>query len=295
MNIKHLIISLVLAVTGCLGAKAESYFQYPIVPDSISTFQGRCDYLADHFFDFCDLTRSFSNRQRMGEEIKVYLTLISNASPKKGAEGARTLMKKLEKQPSDQLFVAEHAEGVLYGDTAQVWLDHVYLPFTEAIAANKRIGKAEKSRYALQAELLRNSMSGKPMADLPLTLKDGSKSHLLADSARVVVVFFNDPDCSDCFMARVRLAADVSTNELISEGKLKVVAVSLADPDEEWKKFAADLPETWTVAAAPDADMTIDLRGGTPDFYILDSRHRIWYKHLDINQVLDVARQLKKR
>ena len=295
MNMKHLIFSLVLAIAGCLGARAESYFQYPIVPDSIATFQGRCDYLADHFFDFCDLTRSFSNRQRMAEEVKVYLTLISNATPKKGAEGAKALMKKLEKQPSDQLFVAEIAEGSLYGDTAQVWLDHVYLPFAEAIASNKRINKAEKSRYALQAELLRNSITGKPVADLPYTRPDGSKSHLLADSAQVVVVFFNAPDCSACFMARVRLNADVSTNELIAEGKLKVVAISLADPDDEWKKYAADLPETWTVGAAPDADMVLDLRAGTPDFYILDSHHRIWYKHLDINQVLDVARQLKKR
>lgn len=57
----------------------------------------------------------------------------------------------------------------------------------------------------------------------------------------------------------------------------------------------ASYPATWVVGANPDADMTIDLRLGTPEFYILDKNHNIRFKHLDINQVLDVARQLKKR
>ncbi|MDE5727880.1 MAG: DUF5106 domain-containing protein [Duncaniella sp.] len=295
MNTKVLIVSLMMVLSGWLGAKADTYFQYPIVPDSITTFQARCDYLADHFFDFCDFSRSFSNRQRMGEEIKVYLTLISNANARKGAEGARALMKKLEKQPAEQLYVAELAEGSLYGDTAQYWLDHIYLPFAEAIAANKRIGKAEKSRYEHQAKLLRNSTVGGQVPDMPYTKADGTTSHIKADTAQVVLIFFNDPGCSDCFMARVRLNADISISDLIREGKLKVVSISLCDPDDEWKKYASELPETWTTGAAPDADLTFDLRSGTPDFYILDSRHRIWYKHLDIDQVLDVARQLKKR
>ena len=41
--------------------------------------------------------------------------------------------------------------------------------------------------------------------------------------------------------------------------------------------------------------MTIDLRMGTPEFYIIDQNHNIRFKHLNIDQVLDVTRQLKKR
>ncbi|WP_370463796.1 TlpA family protein disulfide reductase, partial [uncultured Duncaniella sp.] len=113
--------------------------------------------------------------------------------------------------------------------------------------------------------------------------------------AEGVLVFFNDPDCTDCNMARIRLDADVSMTELISEGKVKVVAISLAEPDDEWRRHADSFPASWEVGAAPDADLTIDLRSGTPDFYIIDGKHNIRYKHLNITQVLDVARQLKKR
>lgn len=295
MRIKLFIIS-VLALVGLFQtAKADTYFPYPIVPDSVATFQGRCNYLADHFWDFCEMSKAFSAKQKMAQELKVYLSVVANAEPDVAVRGVNALMKKLEKQPKDQVFMASVAEGQLYGDTAEIWIDGLYLPFAEAVAANKRVSKAEKARFEQQAEVLRNSMVGSPAPSLPYVTRDGKEGNLQNDSAEVVILFFNDPDCSSCNMARIRLDADISMNELIKEGVAKVVAITLADPDDEWRKAVESYPADWTVAAAPDADLTIDLRSGTPDFYILGRHNIIRYKHLDINQVIDVARQLKKR
>lgn len=295
MRIKLFILSVLAFV--CLGqtAKADTYFPYPIVPDSVATFQGRCNYLADHFWDFCELSKAFSAKQKMAQELKVYLSVVANAEPDVAVRGVNALMKKLEKQPKDQVFMATVAESQLYGDTAELWIDQLYLPFAEAVASNKRVSKAEKARFEQQAVVLRNSMVGSPAPSLPYTTRDGAAGNLQNDSAEVVIVFFNDPDCSSCNMARIRLDADISMTELINEGTVKVVAITLAEPDEEWKKAVEGYPASWTVGAAPDADLTIDLRASTPDFYILGRRNIIKYKHLNIDQVLDVARQLKKR
>ena len=295
MRIKLFILS-VLALVG-LGqtAKADTYFPYPIVPDSVATFQGRCNYLADHFWDFCEMSKAFSAKQRMADEMKVYLSVVANAEPDVAVNGVKTLMKKLEKQPKDQVFMATVAESQLYGDTAELWIDGLYLPFAEAVASNKRVSKAEKARFVQQAEVLRNSMVGSAAPSLPYTTREGVAGNLQNDSAEVVILFFNDPDCNSCNLARIRLDADISMTELIKEGLVKVVAITLADADEEWQEAVKNYPDTWTVAAAPDADLTIDLRAGTPDFYILGSNNIIRYKHLNIDQVLDVARQLKKR
>lgn len=295
MKIKIFILSLLVLAGVALPAKADTYFPYPIVPDSVQSFQGRCNYLADHFWDFCDLSKAFSAKQKMADEMKVYLSVVANAEPTVGLRGVNAFMKKLEKQPKDQLFMATVAETQLYGDSAELWIDELYLPFAEAIASNKRISKAEKARFAHQATVLRSSLVGEKVPSLPYTRLDSSQGNLQADSAEVVIVFFNDPDCSDCSMARLRVDADVSMTELISEGKVKVVAISLSDPDDEWRAAMASYPKTWTVGAAPDADLTIDLRNGTPDFYILGRHGKIRYKHLNADQVIDVARQLKKR
>lgn len=295
MKVKQLIFCLLLFIGVSSGAKADTYFQYPIVPDSIKHFQRRCDYMARHFWDFCELKKAFSAKQKMANEFKVYISILRNATPDSAIASVNRFNKKLEKQAADQLFMAECAENLLYGDTAEVWIDELYLPFAEAVAANKRIDKASKARFAHQANILRNSLTGKRIGSLPYTTREGEKRNLDNDSAQVLVVFFNDPDCDDCNLARIRLDADISMTELINEGKAKIIAISLTEPSEEWKQAVSSYPSTWTVGANPDADLNIDLRNGTPDFYIVDKNHNVRFKHLNIDQVLDVARQLKKR
>lgn len=295
MKLKALLLGLLLSLGISFGAKADTYFQYPLIPDSINIFQSRCDYLARHFWDFCDMKKAFSAKSRMAEEFKVYISILKNATPDSAIASVVRFNKQLEKQPADQLFMAECAENLLYGDTAEVWIDELYLPFAHAVASNKRIDKASKARFAHQEKILKNSLVRFPAPSIPYTTREGASGNLDNDSAQVVVVFFNDPDCEDCNMARIRLDADISMTELIQEGKAKVVSISLTDPTPEWKEAVSSYPSTWVVAASPDADMNIDLRAGTPEFYILDRKHNIHFKHLGINQVLDVARQLKKR
>ncbi|MBO5456652.1 MAG: DUF5106 domain-containing protein [Muribaculaceae bacterium] len=301
MNLKRLIFGLLLTMSVCAGAKAQSaianepYFPYPLVPDSIQAFQSRCDYLARHFWDFCELSKAFSARQKMANEFSVYLSILKNASVDSALASVERLAKKLEKQPNDLLFLARQAEAKLYSDTAEAWVDGLYLPFAEAVVKHKKIDKASKSRFAHQATILKNTMMGGPAGPLPYTTREGATRNLSTDSAEVLVVFFNDPDCSDCDMARIRLDADISTTELINEGKVKIVAISLTEPNEEWKKSVANYPASWTVGANPDADLIYDLRSGTPNFYIIDRKHNVRFKHLQIDQMLDVMRQLKKR
>lgn len=301
MNLKRLIFGLLLTMSVCAGAKAQSaianepYFPYPLVPDSIQAFQSRCDYLARHFWDFCELSKAFSARQKMANEFSVYLSILKNASVDSALASVERLAKKLEKQPNDLLFLARQAEAKLYSDTAEAWVDGLYLPFAEAVVKHKKIDKASKSRFAHQATILKNTMMGEPAGPLPYTTREGATRNLSTDSAEVLVVFFNDPDCSDCDMARIRLDADISTTELINEGKVKIVAISLTEPNEEWKKSVANYPASWTVGANPDADLIYDLRSGTPNFYIIDRKHNVRFKHLQIDQMLDVMRQLKKR
>lgn len=295
MKLKRLIFGLLLLIGFGSGAKADTYFPYPIIPDSINIFQKRCDYLARHFWDFCDMKKAFSAKSKMAEEFKVYISVLRNATPDSAVASVVRFNRQLEKQPDDQLFMAECAEGLLYGDTAEVWIDELYLPFAHAVASNKKIDKAAKARFAHQETLLRNSLVRFPAPSLPYTTREGVAGNLDKDSAQILVVFFNDPDCGDCNLARIRLDADISMTELIQEGKAKVVSISLTDPTPEWKEAVASYPSSWTVAASPDADMTIDLRAGTPEFYIIDNKHNIRFKHLTIDQLLDVTRQLKKR
>ncbi|MDE5827078.1 MAG: DUF5106 domain-containing protein, partial [Duncaniella sp.] len=51
MKIKGLLLGLLLLMGISFGAKADTYFPYPLIPDSINILEKRCDYLARHFWD----------------------------------------------------------------------------------------------------------------------------------------------------------------------------------------------------------------------------------------------------
>ncbi|MDE6079609.1 MAG: DUF5106 domain-containing protein [Duncaniella sp.] len=300
MKRKSLILSVIAFIAAVFGAQAQempaTYIQRPIVPDSISTLAGRCNYVADHFFDFCDLKKAFSSRARMGDEIRTYLEILPQASPERAQAAASRLMEQLAKQPADQLYVATLAEEAYYSDSAAAWYDRLYLPFASAVADNKKIQRAEKARFVRQAKVLEGSLIGSKVAPLEYVTPSGERRNLDMDNAEAVLVMLADPTCSDCSMARLRLDADASLRELVDEGRFKVVVIGIADPaDPEWQAKAAEMPSSWTVGANPDVDTLWDMRVSGPSLFIFDRKHNLRWKHLTTDMVLDIARQIKKR
>lgn len=299
MKILHRILLLLLLAALSPTLSAQTLFRYPTVPDSIQTLAGRCDYLAAHFWDYCDLSKALSARQKLGEEFTNYLNIIQNGTPAAASAGLDALLHQLDKRPKDQLYLAEIAEAKLYSDSAEIWNDPLYLTVAQTIAQNRKIDKASKARFAHQADILSKNLIGQTAPSLPYTDPDGqTHTYNPADTATmapVTILYFNDPECSDCALARIRLHADIALTNLIQKGTVRLLSISLTDPTPEWLQTAKTYPPEWTIAAAPDADMIYDLRGSTPQFYVLNSRNQIHFKHLNVDQILDITRQLNQK
>ncbi len=267
-------------------------FQYPTVPDSISTLRGRTNYMLMHFWDFCDLKKSFSNRPKMAESFNDYLSFMPYAAADTVHMSIDNFLKKLEKQPDDLLFIARKAEEYLYSDSAKFWSDELYLPFAQAVAKNKKIDKANKQRFDHFARILSNTQLGASAPELKYIDRNGNEGTYKADTTvSVVVLFFNDPDCDDCRQARARLDADIKASYLIKNGIMKVISITPGDADEKWMEATKIYPDTWVVGASPEADEIYDIRE-TPSFYLIDENNVIQAKNADINYVLSIIQRL---
>lgn len=274
------------------SAAEGRYFPYPIVPDSITNFQKRCDYLITHFWDFCDMKKAFSSRQRMAGAFREYLDLMPHASARTVHRALSQLLRGLEKQPDDQLFLAREAEAYIHSDTSEVYSDELYIPFAVAVASNKRIDSSLRKQYERQATLLSATQVGMTAPEIAFTDRNGRQLKLDVDTTlAATVIFFNEPDCFDCIMAKGRLNADITASQLIDAGQLRIIAITPADPDDKWKEYAATLPEKWIVGATPDADEVYDLTR-TPGFYVLDPTNKILIKNIDINTLLQIFANL---
>lgn len=288
---KKIILLIVALLSLGAGAQDNGLFQLPIVPENITTLQDRSDYLVEHYWDFCDLGKAFSQRDKMADAFDVYLSLMPYASAEKVFESVDKFMDKINKGP-DVLFIADLAEQKLYGDSAEYASDELYLKFLDKIVANKKVDKNSKLRYQHQQRVLSRSQIGMPAPEFEYIDIDGHKGKFVNDSTKIgTMLFFNDPDCTSCSMARLRLDADVQATRLTGEGYFDIYSVYPGEADEQWKAMAADYPASWRVVASPEVDEIYDLRS-SPSFYLINPDGKILFKTDNVDLILDIMARL---
>ncbi|MDE7473310.1 MAG: DUF5106 domain-containing protein [Muribaculaceae bacterium] len=289
-------IILIAILVPNLHAKADTtLFQYPTAPESLENMEDRCNYVIEHFWDRCNINQAFSTRNKLQQAFSDYVDIMPYASADKVHESVSNLIERVKKNPKQLLGFAEMAEAILYSDTATFVCDEVYYPFAQAVADNKKIKPAEKARFVAQAKILSGSQVGMTAPDFTFTQPDGTKCKFNEIPAGYVILFFYEPDCTDCMMARVRLAADYSINEFIKKKQLNVVCIYPGSPDDAtWLDITKRMPDNWIVGACEDVDKIYDMRH-EPVIYYLNSRHKILSKSMSADQLINAFREINAR
>ena len=152
---------------------------------------------------------------------------------------------------------------------------------------NNMLKKEEKARYKYQLELLQNSLMGQKAMNFEMKLVDGSKLKLWDIDAKMIFLFFNDDECGDCSIARLRLSTDVNLNKMIDSGEVVFVCVYMEKYSDEWAQKARTDSDKWIIGANNEVADKYDLRI-QPSVYILDANKVI----LDKNISADGIKQL---
>ncbi len=273
----------------------QTYFEYPKVPDNLETLTERSNFFIENFWKRCNMKSAFSSRAKMAQAFNDYISFMPYADAKVVHASIDKLIADVSKNPKNLLTLAEIAEGALYADTARIACDECYLPFAQAVANNRKISKAEKARFEYQATALASSQVGMTAPELAYTRPDGTKGKLseLTPGA-YVLLFFNDPDCTECELARIRLSADANLNDLVSSGKIIVLSIYPGEADDEWRDRTSVYNSRWEVGAAPDADEYYDMRN-PPVIYYLNGDHTILSKTFDIDNLIEAFRQVNAK
>lgn len=294
---KHLFLTAILllcAVACPLRSTAqETLFPYPTPPDTMQALQPRCDFIVSRFWDRCNFGTAFRSPERLEQAFRDWVFIMEHASADTVHASVDRLIEKFNKKGPETLALATMAETWLYGDSGMV-SEELYLPFARAAANHRKIAPAEKARFAAHVKIMESSSLGANVPDLEFIRPDGSRGTLADIRGGSVLLFFNDPDCPDCNMARVRLGADYNARQLIDRGELIIVSIYPDEPDDQWRTAAAAYPSNWTVCAIPEADQYFDLRE-SPSFYFLNSRHKVLAKNLSAEYLLGAFRAANQR
>lgn len=270
------------------GAVSQQFFQLPIIPDSIVSFQNRCDFMVTHYWDFCDLKKAFSSRDKMADAFKMYISFMPYASADVVFKSVDKFLGGISKKPDDMLFIARLAENNIYADTAEFQSEQLYTHFIDGILKSKKLDKNSREYYEKQASVLHNSQEGMMAPSFDITDSQGAKTKFVTDTAQfATLLMFMVPGDSDAELAKTRLNANIKTSQLIKSGMLKIYCIATKNNGERFSS-----PEGWTSGFAPGIEEIYDVRK-SPMFYIINSEGKILKKGNELEPVLNVMQLIR--
>lgn len=270
------------------GAVSQQFFQLPIIPDSIVSFQNRCDFMVTHYWDFCDLKKAFSSRDKMADAFKMYISFMPYASADVVFKSVDKFLGGISKKPDDMLFIARLAENNIYADTAEFQSEQLYTHFIDGILKSKKLDKNSREYYEKQASVLHNSQEGMMAPSFDITDSQGAKTKFVTDTAQfATLLMFMVPGDSDAELAKTRLNANIKTSQLVKSGMLKIYCIATKNNGERFTS-----PEGWTSGFAPGIEEIYDVRE-SPMFYIINSEGKILKKGNELEPVLNVMQLIR--
>lgn len=285
---KKIIISLLFIIATLPIYADDIFFQYPQAPENLTTLSQRANYVVEHFWDKCNLKSAFSSRDKMTKAFRDYITYMQFAAKDTTISSINNLIKTVQKTPKNMLTLGEIAEETLYGDSAMFWSDELYLYFANAVINTKKLSKAEKARYKHHSTVLTNSMVGSKLPNFTFTTPKGEKVEFDSVNAPAIILFFNDIECADCQLAKVRLATNINLNKLIDNGVIKIVTIYPGEPSKEWETEVESYPNNWIIGVNEDIYDMFDMRT-SPTIYQLDDKHTIIAKNLNVEGIISVV------
>lgn len=268
-------------------------FPYPKPSDDMTGLTERCDFLVSKFWNHCDFKGAMSKKDKFNATFGDWISFMPYATADTVHSAINRLLNQVKKSGPQTLELARMAQNWTHCDTAEFYSDEVFLPFAKAASTHKKVPSEDRKYFAREAQIMENTIVGQQVGHLEYVTPDGTEGSLNDIHTQMIVIFFNEADCSDCSLSRIRLSADINATALIKAGLLTVMCITPGDATAEWKAEAASYPKEWIIGASKNAADYFSLRQ-KPSIYLVDSRHKLIVKDASINGLINTLILLRQ-
>ncbi len=264
-------------------------FQYPTPPDSLTNRQERTVFMAENFWD----------KESVGDSLNFktptllldYIYLIRQIENDDLQHSSITNFISLcAENPSTICLVLYWLDSILYDAHSPQYDEPIYLMFLNEVLKSC-IESDIKIFPAKRVKQLYKNQKGKPANNFSVYDKKGSKFSLNDVQSPLILLIFNNPECSLCQIAEEEIQKDEIIQDLINNDSLKIVAVS---PDADYATWLAhDYPNNWIVGIDKKRKIfrrqLFDIQY-LPSMYLLDNEKKIVIKEADYDRIKNYFR-----
>lgn len=273
---------------GAVSAHRGPY-RPPRAPAALAD-SGRAVWTAIHYwdgFDFAD-TVQLADMGRMGPAVVTYLQILGGVPASEAAGSIRGMLDRaMAGSPAAFERFAEWYEEALYDPNSPLRNEELYIPVLEYTVASPHVDSLMKVRPRAQLEMALRNRPGDIAADFTYTAPCGGQYRMSALKACCTLLYFYNPDCSECRRVKEYLAASEVFAPLVASRSLAVLAIY---PDEDmalWRERLPQMPDAWTVGCDKEhrivGEGLYDLKA-IPTLYLLGRDKRVILKDVTVEE-----------
>ena len=256
-------------------------YVYPIPPDSIYERQDRINFMAEHFWT----ERSIADTANFqGPKLLLdYLYLLKQTDEQQKC--IQSFVSLASKQENTFGLILYWLDQILYDSSSPHYNENLYSSLMKAVI-NSDVDSVMKLIPRQRMEIISKNQVGYQTNDFTFVNKEGHINSLYKIEAPLLLLIFNNPDCSLCHQVENNIAQNKLLQLLLNSGRLKLLAITPDAEYEEWMKHT--YPFNWMVGYDQEkaiySQRLYDIQR-LPCLYLLDKDKRVLLKEADYDRL----------
>lgn len=256
-------------------------FAYPVPPDSIDGRQDRINYMAKHFWTESTIadTANFQGPKLLLD----YLYLLKQTDEQQKC--VQSFVSFACRQENTFGLILYWLDNILYDSSSPHYNENLYSSLMNAVI----ISDADSIMKLIplkRMEMMKKNQVGKQANNFSFVNKEGHNNSLYKIEAPLLLLVFNNPDCSLCHQTEKSIVQNELVQSWMNSGRLKLLAIAPDADYDEWMNHT--YPSNWLVGY--DKEKVIyeqrlyDIQR-LPCLYLLDKDKRVLLKEADYNRL----------
>lgn len=266
------------------------HYLRPEIPQMMTDPELRAAYFVNHYWDDYSLAdTAFIHSDETEQLYADFIAALQYVDTAEVRSALQTMMQRMEADSTAFAHFCRLNEKYLYDPNSPMRNEDYYIPVLEHMLASPQLTETEKLRPADRLKQALKNRPGMTAPDFTYVTPKGGTGHMRGIKADYTLLFFYDPDCTNCQEFERVLSGMPFFLDIQKKGILRVLAIYPDDDESEWLLKSSQMPEDWIVGWNKQGDIrsrTLYEIRATPTLYLLDKQKKVILKDATLDQII---------